>query len=68
MFARLDAGASARVYESFALRASSSRAFAIRRILDHPGLSAPAGKPPAPREILRVTEQCAAGPLGMAGR
>jgi len=33
-------------------------AFAIRRILDHLGLSTPvAGKPPPPREVLRVAEQ-----------
>jgi len=33
-------------------------AFAIRRILDHLGLSTPeAGKPPPLREVLRVAEQ-----------
>jgi hypothetical protein len=33
-------------------------AFVIRRILDHLGLGTPAaGKPPPPREVLRVAEQ-----------
>ena len=44
-------------------------AFAIRRILDHLGLSTPeAGKPPPLREVLRVAEQAEGWAASGVGR